>query len=86
VRRAAIPLRFALADNARQGAAIPGGLALVPAKDVGELSIVARYPSPPTIAGVVVRSLGLAPLVPQAIARRLFSPSPDYVLVRAPAH
>lgn len=84
VRRAAISLRFAGLDNARYLPAAPNGLVIVSANDPVKGVVIARYPSPPTLAGAVVRQMGVARFVPEAIGRRLFSPSPDYVLVRTP--
>jgi 4-amino-4-deoxy-L-arabinose transferase-like glycosyltransferase len=85
VRRAAIPLEFAHLANAHEGMAVaPGGLVLVPATAVAPGVVVARYPSPPTLAGAVLRSAGMERFVPGGIRRRLFSPSPDYLLVRTP--
>jgi hypothetical protein len=47
--------------------------------------VVTTYRSPPTRLGAVLRGLGLEPLVPAPIARRMFAPSPEMVLVRTPA-
>lgn len=81
VRRAALPMHFAGLRNLREGAAPPGGLMVVPEGDVkGE--VLERYPSPPTKLGAVLRAVGVAPLVPSAVSRRMFAPSPTYALVR----
>lgn len=82
VRRAALSLRYAGRRNVAAAPAAPGGLQIARA-DAGVAGrIVARYPSPPTRLGAVVRALGLAPLVPAPVARRLFAPAPDMVLIR----
>jgi hypothetical protein len=82
VRRAAVSMRFAGRGRLISAPAAPGGLQVSRADAGVSGSIVARYPSPPTRVGAVVRALGLAPVVPAGIAHRLFAPSPDMVLVR----
>lgn len=84
VRRAHIPMAFAGSDNIRYAPAPPGGLEIAIAAAAPPDTIIAHYPSPPTRIGAIVRTLGLEPLVPAAIARRLFAPSPDVVLLRRP--
>lgn len=82
VRRAAIPIAFGELHNIRPAPVAPGTLMIARADAAPAGAIVARYPSPPTRLGGLVRALGLAPLVPQAIAHRLFAPGPEIVLVR----
>ncbi len=82
VRRADIPMAFINQRNLAYAPAAPGGLVVAPADAAPEGEIVARYVSPPTRLGAILRSLGLEPLVPGAIARRMFAPSPETVLVR----
>ncbi|MGL4313795.1 MAG: hypothetical protein ACRCSO_07360 [Sphingomonas sp.] len=80
VRRAAIPLSFNHLANAR---AVPPGDVQLVERDArpGEV-VVARYPSPPTLAGWLVQRLGVATKMPEALRHRLFAPSPTMVLVR----
>lgn len=85
VRRAAISLGFARLANARPLPAAPGGWQLEAAGATGPGAVGARYPSPPTFAGAVIRAVGAERMVPGALRHRLFSPSPDFVLVRTPA-
>jgi hypothetical protein len=84
VRRARIPMAFAHLSNLRYAPAAPGGLVVVPASAAPAGKIVARYPSPPTRLGAVLRALGLEAIVPHAIARRMFAPGPEMVLVLTP--
>ena len=60
-------------------------LLVTDAEDAPPGRIVARYPSPPTRVGGIVAALGLRPLVPEPLRRRLFAPSPEAVLVLIPA-
>ncbi len=83
VARAWLPLRFAGLTNARPAPAPPGAW-LVTATPPADAPVAMRYPSPPTRVGAIVETLGLAPLVPGGIARRLFHPSPEQYLLRAP--
>lgn len=85
VRRALIPMLYAGRSNLHYAPARPGGLEVARADRAPSGVIVTRYASPPTRLGAMVRAMGLAPLVPHAIARRLFAPSPPVVLVRRPA-
>lgn len=82
VRRARLPMVFAGAENIRRAPAPPGGLEVAPAAAAPRGTVLARYPSPPTRVGALVRAAGLERLVPAAIAPRLLSPSPAMVLVR----
>lgn len=84
VRRALIPMLYAGRENLRYAPAQPGGLEIAAADHAPAGQVVARYPSPPTRVGAVLRALRLEPLVPGAIARRMFAPSPEAVLVRRP--
>jgi len=84
VRRAAVPLAFARLANAVPAPSRPGGLVVADAVGAPPGRVVARYPSPPTRIGGVVAALGLAPLVPAALHRRLFAPATEAVLVRTP--
>ena len=85
VRRAALPMRFARRDNVRYAPARGGGLVITRADAAPAGMIIARYPSPPTRLGSILREAGVEPLVPGAIARRMFAPNPTIVLVRTPA-
>lgn len=82
VRRAHYPMEFAHLANLRYAPAAPGGLVVVPASARPSGVIVARYPSPPTRLGMLLRALGLEALVPHAISRRMFAPGPEMLLVR----
>ncbi|MDF2495504.1 MAG: hypothetical protein K0S66_2438 [Sphingomonas sp.] len=87
VHRAAISMAFIGQDNIRPLPTDPADqavphLVVTKAGEAPAGRIVARYPSPPTRLGSLLRTLGLAPLVPSAIAHRMFSPSPEMVLVR----
>ncbi|WP_294355723.1 glycosyltransferase family 39 protein [uncultured Sphingomonas sp.] len=84
VRRALIPMLYAGRENLRYAPARPGGLEIADVEHAPPGQVVARYPSPPTKVGAILRTLGLEPLVPHAIARRMFAPSPEAVLVRRP--
>ena len=84
-RRALQPLGFAGRGRAIAGPAAPGGLAVAPADAAPAGAVIAHYPSPPTRLGGILRAIGAEPLVPAAIRRRMFSPSPDMVLVRTVA-
>ena len=76
--RAALPLQFQRSDRVR---ATGGALWLTTAEAADpRRPLVARYPSPPTAAGAVVRALGLEQRVPAAVAGRLFRPNPDMEL------
>ncbi|UVO49453.1 glycosyltransferase family 39 protein [Sphingomonas sp. SUN019] len=84
VRRAALPLGFAGQQNIASGAPQPGVL-LVAREDQSPVgTVIARYPSPPTRLGGILRGLGLEPFVPAPVAHRMFAPSPPVVLVRTP--
>lgn len=85
VRRADIPMAFIGQRNVRYAPAAPGGLAVVPAGAAPRGEVVARYVSPPTRLGGILRGLGMERVVPGAIAHRMFAPSPEMVLVRVPA-
>lgn len=72
-------MQFAGRSNIRIGTT---GLVIAEADAAPAGRVVAHYPSPPTRLGAWVRALGLEPLVPGTIARRMFRPSADVVLVR----
>lgn len=82
VARADIAMSFLGQSNIRPLPAHGGDLVIAPADVAPAGDVVARYPSPPTRLGAALRWLGLEPLVPASIARRMFTPSPDMVLVR----
>ena len=82
VRRAALPIALAGRGRVTEAAPRPGGLVVAPEASSPAGEILARYPSPPTRLGQVLRAIGVERLVPAAIARRMFAPNPTYVLVR----
>jgi hypothetical protein len=82
VRRADLPMAIAGQRNLRYAPAAAGGLVVAPAEAAPQGEVVTRYVSPPTRLGGILRVLGLEPLVPAPIARRMFAPSPEMVLVR----
>ena len=83
VRRARLPMRFLSQANLVYAPAQHGGLEVIPAEAAAPgTTVIARYPSPPTRLGGALRMLGLEPLVPAAVHRRMFAPSPDMLLVR----
>ena len=82
VRRADISLAFLGQANVRPLPARSGDLIMAEAEHAPPGVVVSTYPSPPTRLGALLRALGLEPLVPEAIARRMFAPSPQMVLVR----
>ncbi len=84
VRRASLPMRFAGRNNIRCASARTGGLVIAPADAAPSGAIVARYPSPPTRLGGILRNIGVEPLVPAPIAKRMFAPGRAIVLVRTP--
>ncbi|KQT32809.1 hypothetical protein ASG29_14015 [Sphingomonas sp. Leaf412] len=84
VRRADLSMRFAGRANLRAAPAAAGGLQLARGDAVPVGTIVARYPIPPTRVGAIVRAAGLDGVVPAPVARRLFAPGPEMVLVRRP--
>jgi len=83
VRRADLSMRFIGQGNLAPAPAKPGGLLITSDPNAGQ--IVARYPSPPTRLGGILRALGVESFVPAPIARRMFAPSATVVLVRTPA-
>lgn len=87
VRRARVPMSFlSQGNNTRYSPAAPGGLLIAPADGAPPGRIVHTYPSPPTRLGGILGAMHLKAVVPAAIARRMFTPSPGVVLVRvAPA-
>ncbi|MBN8846935.1 MULTISPECIES: glycosyltransferase family 39 protein [unclassified Sphingomonas] len=82
VRRAEIPMAFAHLANLRYAPARPGGLVVAPAASAPPGAIVAHYPVPPTRLGQMLRALGLEGIVPAPVARRMFAPGAEMVLVR----
>lgn len=57
-------------------------LVIAPVDQAPAGQVIARYPPPPTRLGSLLRTLGLEPLVPAPIARRMFAPGTEMVLVR----
>ncbi|MBX9859265.1 MAG: glycosyltransferase family 39 protein [Sphingomonas sp.] len=82
VRRARLSMRFLHLANARYAPAPAGGLLVVPADQAPAGTVLARYPSPPTRLGSLLRATGLEPHVPQPIRHRMFAPNPTMLLVR----
>ena len=82
VRRAAQPIALEGRGQVRALPAAPGGLAVAPEAAAPRGEILARYPSPPTRLGAILRAVGVERFVPGAIARRMFAPNPTMVLVR----
>lgn len=82
VRRADIPMAFIGQRNVGYAPAAPGGLVVAPADAAPKGEVVARYASPPTRLGGILRTLGMERVVPGAIQRRMFAPSEEMVLVR----
>lgn len=80
VRRAELPIVWARVGNVDPSPAA-GSLLIVAAAEAPSGRLLARYPSPPTVAGGVVRAAGLESLVPGSIRPRLLSPDLDMVLV-----
>lgn len=85
VRRADISMAFVGQHNVQPLPTASGGLVVAAADAAPIGTVIGRYPSPPTRLGALLRALGLEPLVPAPIARRMFAPSPEMVLVRTPA-
>lgn len=83
VRRAALPIALAGRGRVSERSRL-GGLVVAAEPSAPRGTVLARYPSPPTRLGQVLRALGLERIVPGAIARRMFAPNPTYVLVRTP--
>ena len=87
VRRADISMAFIGQSNVRALPRDPSDKA-VPHLVVAQVDqapagqVIARYPPPPTRLGSLLRTLGLEPLVPASIARRMFAPGTEMVLVR----
>jgi 4-amino-4-deoxy-L-arabinose transferase-like glycosyltransferase len=81
--RAPLALRFAGAGRLDARPALKGALLIVPADRAPSGRVLARYPSPPTRLGALIRAVGLEPLLPEGVARRLLRPNPTMVLVRA---
>ncbi len=81
--RALIPLRWGAlrlvtTDAPREGTLWFGAAASMPAN----ATVLARYPSPPTVAGAVLERAGLANALPASVRRRLLAPNPEQVLAR----
>lgn len=79
------PLALRLAGGGRLNARpAPAGALLVTSADRARTGrVLARYPSPPTRLGALLRAVGLEPLLPEPVARRLLRPNPAMMLVRA---
>jgi len=81
--RALWPLRWNGLSNAREGRAQPGALFLAPADDLPpNAAIVQTYTAPPTALGHLLDWPAIRRVVPGGVARRLYTPSTDAVLVR----
>lgn len=80
VHRADLPLGWNGVRNAVPAPAA-GSLLLIAEDAAPAGAVLARYPSPPTPLGRVMRGLGLAPLIPSVLATRLLRPNPTMVLV-----
>jgi hypothetical protein len=83
VNRAPLALRFAGGGRLDARPAPAGALLVIPADRAPAGRVLARYPSPPTRLGALIRAVGLEPLLPDGVARRLLRPNPTMVLVRA---
>lgn len=84
VRRAELPIAWARLDNVGTLPSTHGTL-LVAEEGAPLGRMLARYPSPPTVAGGLIRAAGLESLVPDAIRTRLMRPNPDMVLLEPAA-
>ena len=82
VARADIPMAFLRQTNIRRLPARSGDLVMARAAHAPQGAVIARYPSPPTRLGALLRRMGLETLVPGAMSRRMFAPSAEMVLVR----
>jgi 4-amino-4-deoxy-L-arabinose transferase-like glycosyltransferase len=81
VERAGLLLKFSGLNNLRAGAPTPGKLYL--ASDDGPPIhglAIARYPSPPTILGGMIQDIGLGPILPGRIGKRILAPNPQATL------
>ncbi len=65
------------------GPARTGSLVVVQDKGARAGRVLARYPSPPTRLGALIRAVRLGPLLPAPIERRLVRPEPTMLLIRA---
>lgn len=83
VARARLPLRLSGGGRIDPRPAPAGALLVIPADRAPVGRVLARYPSPPTRLGALIRALRLAPMLPASIERRLVRPNPTMVLVRA---
>ncbi len=83
VARARLPLRLAGGGRIDARPAPVGALLVAPADRAPPGLVLARYPSPPTRLGVLIRTLGVHPLLPAPIERRLLRPNPTMLLLRA---
>ena len=83
VARAPLALRFAGGGRIDARPAPTGALLVVPADRAPAGRVLARYPSPPTRLGALLRAVGLEAFLPEGIASRLLRPNPTMVLLRA---
>ena len=83
VNRAPLALRFAGGGRLDAHPAPAGALLVVPADRAPAGRVLARYPSSPTRLGALISVVGLEPVLPESVARRLLHPNPTMVLVRA---
>ncbi|WP_175518179.1 glycosyltransferase family 39 protein [Sphingomonas sp. OK281] len=81
--RALMPLQWHHLSRIERGPSKPGQLLLLPNEQgpVGA-TVVARYPSPSTPLGAILKAVRLDEFIPPSIRRRLVSPNPTAVLVR----
>lgn len=83
VRRGRLPLQLGSGGKLSDAPPPPRSLVIMPeGRTAVRDMVLARYPSPPTRLGAFLDRLGLRPLVPEALRRRLFAPNAAMVLVR----
>ncbi len=83
VARAFLPLRFGNITNVSASPPPPDSLLVTATPPTEPTRTLGFYPSPPTRLGALVEGIGLRRLIPSAVARRMFTPSPAQYLVRA---
>lgn len=83
VHRAEMPLHWAGIAIVTAGPPTAGALHLSPEDAVpAGASVVARYPSPPTVLGRILSMAGLIGHVPAGVRHRLIAPNPTMILSR----